>query len=499
METLHRDTIYGRFEHWLRRQPDAPAIVEDGREVSYAGLDEMACRIQAAFPETQSSDDQRFIGIVMSHGAEMIAAILAVLRSGAAYVPAEPSLPAERIAYMMKDANTEFVITDDFCRKALTDKALTDKTLDPEKLPGDRSRPDGVAYVLFTSGTTGKPKGVVIENHSVVNYCEAFAREFHPGPSDVMLQYSVCSFDIFVEEVFATLLNGATLAIPSAEIRAGGVDELMQFVDRHKVTEISGFPYLLAEMNELESIPASLRLLISGGDVLRASYIDRLRHFGPRIYNTYGPSETTVCCSYCRCDEIKPLRDGTFPVGHPVKGVKIMVLDEHLRPVRQGDTGEICIFGEGVGRGYLGNPPEQVNFTVYPPTGERMYRSGDLGYILPDGDIAFLRRKDKQVMILGKRVEPDEVENVLNESPEVDRGVVRPFTDDDGLAYLVAYIVPKSRKFSLGSVKRWLKSKLTDFMVPEYFVAMRKIPVTVRGKVDVEALPVVLKDRNNLQ
>jgi len=477
--TEKSDTIYARFKVQVCRWGDAPAVIEDGRRVSFRELDMMADGILSGFAGERHS----FVGIVMSHGAEMIAAMLAVLKSGAAYIPAEPSLPAARREYMMSSAGVRLIITDSYCRKAL---AAAGKS--PAADYPDMSAPDGPAYVLYTSGTTGKPKGVIVENRNVVNYAEAFEAEFHAGRGDVMLQYSVCSFDIFVEEVFATLLNGAALAIPSQGVCRGGVGELYGFMERHGVTMVSGFPYLLAEMNNRLPLPSSLRLLISGGDVLRASYIDRLCHRGVMIYNTYGPSETTVCASYYRCDNAEALPDGTYPVGRPVRGVEIRILDGSGDEAAPGATGEICIYGRGVSRGYLGNPPEQSNF-VTQPDGERMYRSGDLGYILPDGNIAFLGRRDDQVMIYGKRVEPGEVENVLNESPDVERGVVRSFLDDRGLAYLVAYFVPRDAGTSLRSVKRWLKSKLTDFMVPEHFVKLEAIPLTERGKVDTRALP----------
>lgn len=481
---MAKDTIYSRFKLLVDKHPDAVAVVEDGRTLTYRQLDRMADGILLKMMSQSGPgfDTHKFVGIVMSHRAEMIAAMLAVVKSGAAYIPAEPSLPPERIEYMMRTANAGLVITDRFCEDLETPGV---------PLP-DASQPDAPAYVLYTSGTTGRPKGVVVENHSVVNYADAFGHEFHVGEGDVMLQYSVCSFDIFVEEVFATLLNGGAVAIPCREIIAQGIMPVMDFVNRHKVTLISGFPYLLAEMNKLPGIPRSLRLIISGGDVLRASYISRLKDMGVLIYNTYGPSETTVCASYHRCDNAHPLADGTFPVGREVMGVEIRILDDSLAEVADGHVGEICIFGEGVSAGYLGNPPEQANF-VRRPDGVRFYRSGDLGYRMPDGNIAFLRRKDDQVMILGKRVEPDEVENVLNTSPEVERGVVCPFFDEDGLAYLAAYFVPRHGKYSLSAIKKWLASKLTDFMIPEYFVAMRSIPVTARGKVDRAALPVVLK------
>lgn len=471
-------TIYGKFNEWARRQPEATAVVEDGRSLTYGELDELANSIMARFRPSYSA----FVGIVMSHGIEMIAAMLAVLKSGAAYVPVEPTLPQERIGYMMRTAGVKLVITDEYCLHL------------PDAAPfPDVSRPGGVAYVLYTSGTTGRPKGVVVENHSVVNYAEAFEREFRVGPGDVMLQYSVCSFDIFVEEVFTTLLNGATVAIPSKKVMDGSLSDLMAFCERHGVTEISGFPYLLADMNRCRCFPSKLRLLISGGDVIRETYISWLKDRDFMIYNTYGPSETTVCATYYRVDDAEALEDGSYPVGKAVKGVEVKILDENLTEVPAGEMGEICIYGEGVSRGYLGNPPEQVNF-VADPEGKRMYRSGDLGYRLPGGDVAFLRRKDKQVMILGRRVEPEEVENVLNESPCVERGVVRAFNDEQGLAYLTAYFVPSHKNCSISRIKSFLSSRLADYMVPEFFVKMDEIPLTRRGKVNDRALPIVMKE-----
>ena len=485
-------SVYSELKKTVSTSPDNVAVQDDFRTLTYAELDALADTIAARFPVA----DPACVGIVMDHSVEMIASILAVLKTGAAYVPAEPSFPIERIRYMMKESDVDFIVTHgkyvDYInhgfRKMTVERGQEMMPVEVE----DRSLAESLAYVLYTSGTTGNPKGVQVTNANVCHYVRAFSHEFNPCPGDRMLQYSVCSFDIFVEEVFTTLLSGATLVIPSEEVRTD-LRKLLAFCTENGITMISGFPYLLAEMNKMpELLPGSLRLLISGGDVLRAKYISRLKD-RVKIYNTYGPSETTVCASYFRADNAEPLADGTFPVGKPVLGTQIEILDGDLKPVQEGETGEICIFGAGVSRGYLGDKPENGNFTVT-PDGRRVYRSGDLGYILPDGNIAFLHRKDKQVMILGKRVESDEVENVLCTCSEVEDAVVCPATDTEGLSYLVAYVVPRKGKFDLKELRRKLSRYLTPFMIPEFFVAMPSFPMTPNGKVDRKSLPVVLKE-----
>jgi len=309
-----------------------------------------------------------------------------------------------------------------------------------------------------------------------------------------MLQYSVCSFDIFVEEVYASLLNGAALAIPAAEDKED-IRSLMSFVEKHHVTMLSGFPYLLAEMNHLPQIPSSLRLLISGGDVLRGAYVDHLLEQA-EVYNTYGPSETTVCASYYHCNGGAVLADGTYPIGHPVKGCEIHILDQDGNEVPHGETGEVCIFGSGVSLGYIGDREEENKAFVCLPDGNVMYRSGDLGYLLPDGNIAFFHRKDTQIMIYGKRVEVMEVESTLYQCKGVEQAVVRAFTDDDGLSYMIAYVIPANQNMKVSEVRKELSENLTEFMIPEFIVKMPQIPLNSNGKPDVSKLPVVMKAGN---
>ena len=288
------NTIYGFFVDQVSKRPDALAVKDPFREVTFKELEGLVNTIAAHFPNRGS----KTIGIVMDHGIEMIASILAVLKTGATYVPAEPSFPVERIRYMMKECEVDFVVTHAKYADRLDSLVLMiERGIEATPvLIEDRSVPEGRAYVLYTSGTTGAPKGVQVTNTNVCHYVRAFQNEFNPHQGDRMLQYSVCSFDIFVEEVFTTILSGAALCIPDEEVKKD-INSLMEYIDENNITEISGFPYLLNEMNKLPQVPKCLRLIISGGDVIRAKYIDHLKDCGAVIYNTYGPSETSVCAS----------------------------------------------------------------------------------------------------------------------------------------------------------------------------------------------------------
>lgn len=486
------NTIYSCFKEQVERIPDHIAISDSRRCITYKHLDELIDTIIAQFPS-----QPRIAGVIMDHGIEMIASIFALLKSGAAYVPAEPDFPEYRIQHMMNECNVDFIIT----QQKYGDKLKDYKTMYIEQgimenlmvpsLP-DQSTPSSLAYVLYTSGSTGKPKGVMVENRNLCNYVRAFQKEFHPDEKDTMLQYSVCTFDIFVEEVFTTLLSGAKLAIPSPEVRRK-LKNLIRFIEMHRVTLISGFPYLLLELNKLDKIPQNLRLLISGGDVLRANYVD---HLLPQVdvYNTYGPSETTVCASYYRCNDGMPLHDGTYPIGKPVLGCDMILLDEHLNPVKEGEMGEIFILGEGISRGYIGDRAKENQAFMTDANGRRLYRSGDLATLLPDGNFAFIERKDAQVMILGKRVETGEVENIFCVCDGIEKGVVIPYTDEQGLAYFVAYFVSNKPDIRLSDIRREMIKHLPSYMIPEFFVRMQQLPLNVNGKVDRKALPIVLKE-----
>lgn len=489
------ETIYSQFEKVVKHHRQDTAIIEQERTLTFGELSDLVDLIAGSFPQKVSS-----IGIVMNHRAEMIASMLAALKCGAMYVPVEPAFPIGRIRYMMEDADVDFILTEREYTSKLEgfELRLTDCDIcgieEPAMQRNEVQNPESPAYILYTSGTTGNPKGVCVRNRNICHYVRAFEAEFHPTVGDVMLQYSVCSFDIFVEEVFASLLNGAALAIPTEDDKKD-VQTLMEFVEKHQITMLSGFPYLLAEMNHLPQIPSSLRLLISGGDVLRGAYVDRLLEQA-EVYNTYGPSETTVCASYYHCNGGEVLPDGTYPIGHPVKGTEIRILNQEGTEVPRGETGELCIYGGGVSLGYIGDHEEENKVFEKLADGSVMYRSGDLGYILPNGDIAFLHRKDTQIMILGKRVEVMEVESNLYQCKGVAQAVVRAFTDEDGLSYMTAYVKPADPNLRVSEVRKELSENLTPFMIPEFIVKMPQIPLNSNGKPDISRLPVVMKAGN---
>ncbi len=483
------NTIIENFLLQVNENGKAEAVFDNDRKLNRKELLQLVDTIASKLPA-----NCKRVGVMMNHSVEMIASILASLRIGAAYIPVEPFFPKERIRYMMEEAGVSVLITNSEYSDRFPEMTniIVDKGYQIEKtalIKNDYNEND-LAYILYTSGTTGKPKGVSVTNANVCHYVRAFANEFHPHEGDIMLQHSVCSFDIFVEEVFTTLLSGAALAIPSDEER-NDVKKLITFIRENNVTMLSGFPYLLQEINDLKTIPGSLRLLISGGDVIRASYVTNL--LGKvEIYNTYGPSETTVCASYLRCTKENILEDGTFPVGKPVLGTEIRILDEEGNELPDGEIGELCIYGGGVSNGYIGNRPLENKAFVETEKG-RMYRSGDLGYYLPDGNIAFLHRKDTQIMIRGKRVEVSEVENILVKSGYVKQAYVAPKMDDNNLSYMVAYIVKANDEVGLSDITEYMSDYLTDFMIPEYFVVLKKLPLNANGKVDKAALPNVLR------
>ncbi|MCM1163415.1 MAG: AMP-binding protein [Muribaculaceae bacterium] len=487
-------TIYSRFKELVIANPDHPAVIDEQSCVNYAGLDLMVDTLISRFPSFIPAR----VGVVMDHSVGMIASLLAINKAGAAFVPVEPDFPPERMVKFLTENGVDFVITQEkyahlvnsFNLLILTPSIYANPAL--MRLP-DRSRADRPAYILYTSSPSGYPLGIMVGNHQVVSMAARFGKAFKVNTDDVLLQYSAVIVNIFIEEVFGTLLNGAVLAIPSAETR-NDPQALVKFADEQYVSIISGFPYLLHELNAMRSLPLTLRMVISGGDQLSPQSVDHLIEQIP-VYNTYGPQEATVLSTLYCCNEGAPLPGGHYPAGKPMEGIEIHILDNDLNPVAPGQEGEICISGDGVADSITGDRRTELMASLTSlPDGTRIARTGDMGRLLPDGTLEYMRRKDSEVLVLGKRVVTGEVERALMASGEVKDCTVVHYTDEKGLVYLVAYVVPSSSTFSLSWTKNRLAQYLPAYMVPEFFVLLKQLPVTATGQVNQQALPVVLKD-----
>lgn len=487
-------TIYSRFKEFVSRTPDHPAVIDERSCVTYSGLDRLADALISRFPTYVPAR----VGIVMDHGVEMIGALLAVLKSGAAFVAVEPDFPPGRMAAFLMETGVDFVVTreryasmlSDFNLLIINDEVFVDPAMHP--LP-DRSRADRTAYIMYGSTPDGYPLGIATGNRQVVRFAEAFGRTYRITDDDILLQYSGCIMNIFIQEVFGALLNGAVLAVPSLATRSD-IDALVRFIDDQYVTVVSGFPFLMQELNSLPALPMTVRMLISGGEQLNAAMVGHLLE-QVSVYNTYSPKEATVCTTSYYCNDGYPTPLGIYPLGESIDGTEVMILDEDLRPVADGQAGEICLAGAGLADYHTGDHRQEAagHFAVT-PEGLRVLRTGDIGRRLPGGAYAYLRRKDSEVNILGRRVATGEVERAMLRSDEVKECTVVHYADEQGSAYLVAYVVPGSKTFSLSWVKNKMAQYLPAYMIPEFFVLLKALPTDAAGAINTQALPVVLKD-----
>ena len=387
----------------------------------------------------------------------------------------------------------------------LLDTPAGEPTGGPAGNPGQSARPTDLCYVIYTSGSTGLPKGVAVEQRSAAAYVQAFLQEFDIRREDTVLQQASPAFDAFVEEMFPVLSRGGKLAIP-ADCDIGDVDRLGRFIGRQRVSVVTCSPLLLNALNRLEPPDSlgSVHTFISGGDVLRAEYVDRLRQKG-KVYNTYGPTETTVCATFHRDRG----GDGSRPaIGRPIANYRVYILDGNRQLLPQGVAGELCIAGDGLSRGYLNNPELNVDKFVKNPiiplsqhsnipdskrSGSKLYRTGDRARWLPGGTLDFLGRIDRQVKIRGYRIELAEIENRLRGVAEIEEALVTVRTDKTGDRYLYGYVVPRAGlalpALEPARLREHLARELPAYMIPAHFVALKAIPQTAAGKPDLRALP----------
>ncbi|GAA3040173.1 amino acid adenylation domain-containing protein [Actinokineospora globicatena] len=470
-------TLVELVETRVDERPDAVAAVYGDEVLTYRELDERANRLAALLRERGIGLEDR-VGISLGFGANWAVSALAVLKVGAAYVPLDPAYPAARLDHMCADSGVAIIVTDVVLQDSLAFPAdRVDATLSPDTL----------AYIMYTSGSTGQPKGVGVTHRNIVR----LVREtdyVHLGPDDAVAQVSTLSFDAATFELWGPLCAGGRIVgIPKDDLLSP--PELAKTLRDNDVTLMFLTTALARRLAATSpDAIAGLRQLLTGGERMDADTWSRLRSVpGLAVANAYGPTETTTFALTWAAEDLAP--GEAVPIGRPIANSTAYVLDACLEPVAPGMVGEIHLGGDGVARGYINRPDLTADRFVPDPfgaPGSRLYRTGDLGRYRPDGLIEFVGRVDRQVKIRGFRIEPGEVEAVLRETGRVVDVTVQVRVDEE---LLVGYVVPADPAESMADLRAYLAGLLPDHLVPAVLVAMSALPLTQNGKLDVAALP----------
>ncbi|MFE1411267.1 amino acid adenylation domain-containing protein [Streptomyces sp. NPDC058746] len=494
-------TLVELFEQQVARTPGAPATVFRGERLSYAELDARA-ELLAGELCARGAGPERIVAVALHRSTEMVVSLLAVLKSGAAYLPVDPSLPADRIAYLLSDAEPVLLLADDAVAAALP--AASDlPRLDPGAVRDGGATgavrqvplPAHPAYVIYTSGSTGRPKAVVVEHSAIVNRLLWMQDRYRLGADDRVLQKTPFGFDVSVWEFFWPLITGAALVVAEP----GGHKDpayLSRVIQEEAVTTVHFVPSMLAAFAEDPQAGGcrSLRRVVCSGEALPEELKNRfLDVLDVPLHNLYGPTEAAVDVTHwdCRREDAGPV-----PIGRPIWNTSLYVLDPRGRPVPVGVAGELFLAGAGLARGYLRRPAltaERFPLDPFGPPGSRMYRTGDLARHRADGSVEYLGRTDDQVKIHGFRIELGEIETALGRLPGVGRAAVVVREDVPGERRLVGYVVPEggadpAPALDPEPMRAELARSLPEYMVP-VLVVVDGLPVTANGKLDRRALP----------
>ncbi len=482
--------------------PDVPALVAGQQTLSYRALNQRANQL-AQYLLALGIGPEIPVGLCMDRSLEMVVGLLGILKAGGAYVPLDPQYPAARLAFMLEDAQVPALLTQQHLVERLAARQTNTICVDNEPALAAQSvenppwpaTPENLAYIIYTSGSTGQPKGVQIMHKSLLNLVSWHQQAFAVTATDRATQVTSPAFDAAGWELWPYLCCGACVYLVDEQIRARPA-ALRDWLVSNTIS-ISFLPTALAEsVLALEWPPhTALRCLLTGADTL---------HHYPRaalpfdLINNYGPTEATVVATSGR---VPPIAQTTAlpTIGRPIANTEILILDDHQQPAAIDEPGELHIGGVGLARGYLNRPElTQEKFIPHPFSSDpdaRLYKTGDLARLLPDGQIAFMGRIDQQIKIRGYRIEPDEIIFALNRHPAIQSSFVIDREDDAGNKQLVAYLVTHpGMSVSLADLLQAVRSYLPDYMIPATFVQLEALPLTPNGKVDRAALPAPTED-----
>ena len=514
--------VHTLFEAQAARSPDAVAVQTQERRLTYRELDERANQLARLLKKRGVGPDC-IVGIFMERSLEMVVGILGIHKAGGAYLPLDPSYPRARLAFMLRDAAVTLVITQGCLAKDLPEPAAPVLEMEPDgtSLEGESRMPPGggalqenLAYVLYTSGSTGAPKGVMISHRALSNFMQWMTRAFPLASSDTVLQRISPSFDLSVWEFYAPLISGARLFLAAP----GGQHDTAYVLDtvrKHSITTLQFVPSQLALLVEDEALSqcTSLKRVFCGGESIPVELQDRFFELtSAELINFYGPTETTIAPTTWSCRRGESRK--TIPIGSPIANLRGYALDPRLRPVPVGVPGEMHLAGAGLARGFLGDPALTAERFIPDPFSEepggRLYRTGDVVRLLAEGAFEFLGRKDHQVKVRGFRIELGEIESILAEHPAVLKVVVVVVEDGGGTVnrcgaatsaasqsgpsqasapHLVAYLACREGEApSPEALRDFLAGRLPRFMIPSSFQILASFPLTPNGKIDRRAL-----------
>jgi amino acid adenylation domain-containing protein len=486
--------VHRLFEEQVSRTPDRTAVSFGQERLSYFELNARANRLAHRL-RAKGVGPEKLVTVCLGRSVDLVVALVAVLKSGGAYVPIDPAYPEERRRIILEDCNSWILIDQEF--------------LEQEPLEGfgdtnplSETTPANLAYVIYTSGSTGTPKGVEITHACVSRLFSATADWFQFDENDVWTLFHSAAFDFSVWELWGPLLTGGKLVVVSYAV-SRVPEEFRALLSRERVTVLNQTPsafrgLISADATTSRDYPLSLRYVIFGGEKLEFEilrpWFERHGDDHPRLINMYGITETTVHVTW-RPVRMADLAGGCHSmIGARIPDLQVYVLDEYLNPVPVGVPGELCIAGAGLARGYLNRPElTREKFVPHPfssNAGQKLYRSGDLGRFHANGDIQYLGRIDQQVKIRGFRIEPGEIEHTLARHPEIAQCVVQAAKGPDGEVRLAAWVAAKAFAApTADSLREFLRCCLPEYMLPSAFLVLNKLPLNENGKVDREALP----------
>jgi amino acid adenylation domain-containing protein len=514
---MQQSCLHELFEARACCAPDSVAIEYEGGGLTYRELNEQANQLAMHLRSSGVSGESP-VGIHLERSASMIVALLAVLKAGGTYLPLDPQYPEERLLYMVRKLNVRFLLTQsailerrshfigEFIKAREKQKVICMdndwggiSSQDGENIDSG-AKQDDLAYIIFTSGSTGEPKGVEIPHKAVVNHCLQTGHEYELRDGDKVLQFASLNFDVAAEEIFPTLVAGATITVPG-DATLGSPDAFQQFLEEKRVSVVNlpvsyWHTWFSDRLKRGFKLPSTVRLVVVGSEKVSAEQHrlwQEYTHAQARLCNAYGTTETTITTTVFRPEQHAWHQEtAALPIGRAMPNTRAYLLSRQLEPVPIGVLGEIVIGGAGLARGYRDTPELTAEkfvadlFSADP--GARMYRTGDLGRYRPDGNIEYCGRRDSQIKLRGYRIEPGEIETWLVRNPSVREAAVIAENSTSGETQLVAYVVSNRAAASVGDLRSFLKQQLPEYMVPSRIVFLDALPFQPNGKLDRNAL-----------